>query len=131
MTRHVFIAALLTVICWAAPPSFSDTPAPAATPSITLVLQVTVNPNKPRAEAVKAMQSLGAVIRKQPGLIDEVLLENKNKDPGIHPSHVHVMRWKNSYDWQLMQTTSEFQKTIVANADYFTIDAVSIFGPIQ
>ena len=72
---------------------------------------------------------LVAVIRKQPGLIDEVLLENKN--PADKPSHVHMTRWREQKNWEAVFTNAEFQQAINANVAFFTVDGEGIYTPVK
>jgi len=65
---------------------------------VTIVIPLAAGAGKSRDEAVKAMQNIAAVIRKQPGLLDEVLMENKNANNKF--SHVHVMRWRDMKNWK-------------------------------
>ena len=95
---------------------------------ITLVIELTATRSKPRAEAVAAMKRVVEVIARQPGLVDEMLMENKN--PDNKPSHVHVMRWRSLQNWEAVHTNPEFQKVLQANATYFTLSA-GIYTPVK
>ncbi len=53
--------------------------------------------------------------RKQPGLIDEVLMAHKN--PANKPSHMHVMRWREQKHWEAVFANPEFQKVLQANSE--------------
>lgn len=96
---------------------------------VTIVQPFDAAAGKNPADVYKAMQNMVNVIRKMPGLVDDVVLENKN--PAIKPTHVHVMRWKDQKSWEGMFSNMEFQKTIKDNAGYFVVDAAGIFTPMK
>jgi heme-degrading monooxygenase HmoA len=96
---------------------------------VTIVQPIAVNAGKNPAEVYKAMQNMAAAIRKMPGLVNDVVLENKN--PSIKPAYVHVMRWKDQKSWEAMFANLEFQKAIKANAGYFVVDGAGIYTPMK
>jgi quinol monooxygenase YgiN len=102
---------------------------PSAMGTTTIVQPFDAAPGKAAADVYKAMQNMVAVVRKMPGLVDDVVMENKN--PAIKPTHVHVMRWKDQKSWETMFTNAEFQKAIKDNASFFTVDAAGIFTPMK
>lgn len=101
----------------------------ASSDGITIVIPI--NAIGPSHEAsVKAMKAIIAVVRKQPGLISETLMENKN--PSNKPSHVHVTRWREQKNWEAMFANTEFQKVFQANSAYVTVnDGAGIFTPVK
>jgi heme-degrading monooxygenase HmoA len=101
----------------------------AAMAVVTIVQPFDAAVGKNPADVAKAMQNMVNAIRKMPGLVDDVVLENKN--PAIKPTHVHVMRWKDQKSWEAMFSNAEFQKAIKDNASYFTVDAAGIFTPMK
>jgi heme-degrading monooxygenase HmoA len=101
----------------------------AAMASVTIVQPFDAAPGKNPAEVYKAMQNMANAVRKMPGLMDDVVLENKN--PSIKPTHVHVMRWKDQKSWEAMFSNAEFQKAIKENASFFAVDAAGIFTPMK
>jgi quinol monooxygenase YgiN len=83
-----------------------------------------------REASLKAMKAVQAVVRKQPGLIEEVLMENKN--PTNKPSHVHVMRWREQKNWEAVFTDPEFQKVFQANSGFIAVvDSAGIYTPVK
>lgn len=102
---------------------------PASMGTTTIVQAFDAAPGKSSAEVYKAMQNMVNAIRKMPGLVDDVVLENKN--PANKPSHVHVMRWRDQKSWELIFSNAEFQKAIKENSSYFVIDAAGIFTPVK
>ena len=102
---------------------------PAAPEGVTIVIPLVAAAGKSRDDVLKAMQNIIAVIRKQPGLIDEVLMENKN--PANKPTHVHVTRWREQKNWEAVFTNAEFQQAINANVAFFTVDAAGIYTPVK
>lgn len=102
---------------------------PAAMGTTTIVQPFDAAPGKSPADVYKAMQAMVATVRKMPGLVDDVVLENKN--PAIKPTHVHVMRWKDQKSWEAMFSNADFQKAIKDNAGYFNVDAAGIYTPMK
>ena len=83
-----------------------------------------------REASVKAMKAIAAVVEKQPGLIDGVLMEHKN--PANKPSHVHVMRWKDMKNWEAVHANAEFQKVLQANnATVQVQDGAGVYTPVK
>ena len=102
---------------------------PTAPDGVTIVIPLSAAAGKSREEVVKAMQNIVAVIRKQPGLIDEVLMENKN--PSNKPTHVHVTRWREMKNWEMVFANADFRKAMAANAGFFTVDGAGIYTPVK
>ena len=102
---------------------------PATTEGVTIVIPLVAAAGKSRDDVLKAMRNIVAVIRKQPGLIDEVLLENKN--PANKPSHVHVTRWREQKNWESVFANAEFQQALNANVAFFTVDGAGIYIPVK
>ena len=87
---------------------------PAAPEGVTIVIPLAAASGKSRDDVVKAMQNIVAVIRKQPGLLSEVLMENKS--PTNKPTHVHVTRWREMTNWELVFANADFQTVMAAPA---------------
>ena len=102
---------------------------PAAPEGVTIVIPLAAASGKSRDDVVKAMQNIVAVIRKQPGLPDEVLMENKNL--ANKPPHVHVTRWRELKNWEMVFANADFQKAMAANAGFFTVDGAGIYTPVK
>jgi len=103
--------------------------APAASEGITIVIPVNSVAGKGREEVKQAMAAMNEVIRKQPGLIDEQLLENKN--PANKPNYVHVMRWRALKDWEAVFAKPEFQKAIAIHTSTITVDGAGLYTPVK
>lgn len=83
-----------------------------------------------REASLKAMQTIVKLVRKQPGLLDEQLLENKN--PANRPSHVHVTRWRELKDWETVFSNQEFLKALQAHSAQVTVaDGAGIYIPVR
>lgn len=81
-----------------------------------------------RAASVAAMQSVVAVVRRQPGLIEELMA---NKNPANTPTHVHVMRWREQKNWEALFASAEFQKALGASASAIAlVDSAGIYTPV-
>jgi quinol monooxygenase YgiN len=128
--RHALFAA--AALCSAlAPPHAALAQATPATPADGVTIVIPLNGvGASREASVKAMQAVQAVVRKLPGLIDEVLMENKN--PANKPSHVHVMRWREQKNWEAVFTNPEFQKVFQASSAFLAVvDSAGIYTPVK
>ena len=124
---YLAICSIALLFCSAGQAQSLNTPA--AMTTTTIVQPFDAAPGKNPAEVYKAMQNMVATVRKMPGLVDDVVLENKN--PAIKPTHVHVMRWKDQKSWEAMFSNVEFQKAIKDNASFFNVDAAGIYTPMK
>lgn len=83
-----------------------------------------------REASLKAMQSIASLVRKQPGLLDDQLLENNN--PANHPSHMHVTRWREPKNWEAVFSNQEFLKALQAHSAQVTVaDGAGIYLPAR
>ena len=124
--RHILISAVATAVTL---PNMALAQTKASALGITIVIPITAI-GESREAAVKGMQAVVAVIRKQPGLIDEVLMENRN--PANKPSHVHVMRWREQKNWEAVFVNPDFRKVMKDNAAVLTVaDGASIYTPVK
>jgi quinol monooxygenase YgiN len=126
--RHTFfVAAVLLCSALALPRTALAQAKPAE--GVTIVIPLNAI-GASREASVKAMQAVQAVVRQQPGLIDEVLMENKN--PANKPSHVHVMRWREQKSWEAVFANAEFQKVFQANSALLAlVDSAGIYTPVK
>lgn len=125
----VQIATVSLTLAFASAGQAQSINSPASMGTTTIVQAFDAAPGKSSAEVYKAMYNMVSTIRKMPGLVDDVVLENKN--PANKPSHVHVMRWRDQKSWEQMFASAEFQKAIKENASYFVVDAAGIFTPVK
>ncbi|MET3134071.1 heme-degrading monooxygenase HmoA [Oxalobacteraceae bacterium GrIS 1.11] len=110
-------------------PSLGHAQAKDSAEGVTIVIPINEIGSSHEA-SVKAMQAIAAVVRKQPGLIAETLLENKN--PANKPSHVHVTRWREQKNWTAVFNSAEFQQVFHANSAYIAVsDGAAIFVPMK
>ena len=123
-----FFVASLTAFILISSASAQTTPASRAE-SLTIVLPITIDSTATRADAIKALQTIAAYIKTQPGLIDEQLMESKNHE--AKPSHMHVMHWKNLAAWEQVFSKPEFNSLLAKNSKYFTIDGAKLYLPVQ
>ena len=63
-----------------------------------------------RTQLQERMAAIRDYIRKQPGYIENALMENRN--PGGKPEFVGVSRWKSFKDWEALWLKPEFQKLV-------------------
>ena len=130
--RNVLLNSLITatavVAALAAAPS-AQAQSKALTEGVTIVIPLNAT-GASREASVKAMKAIAAVVEKQPGLIEGVLMEHKN--PANKPSHVHVMRWKDMKNWEAVHGNAEFQKILQANnATVQVQDGAGVYTPVK
>ena len=94
---------------------------------------VTVMQFSARNAAVRAplQQRMGAIrdyIRKQPGYIENALMENRNT--GSKPEFVGVSRWKSFKDWEALWLKPDFQKLVAAAGEVGDINP-GTYSPIK
>ena len=94
----------------------------AATPdAITVVIQISLLPGAPQAQALAAMQDMRAMVKKQPGLLSEEFLQNLN--PANTPTNVHVTRWAALKYWESVFTSAEFARLNAAGGKQYSVTA--------
>lgn len=122
LTAIAFFAALAAVPC-----SFAQTKP--LSDGLTIVIPLNAT-GQSREASVKAMKAIAAVVEKQPGVIDGVLMAHRN--PDNKPSHVHVMRWKDLKSWEAVHANPEFQKVLQANTATVQVqDAAGVYTPVK
>ena len=109
--------------------SFGAQAQTAASEGVTIVMPLATKGANVEA-SVAAMRAVQAVIRKQTGLIDEVLMASKN--PSAKPSHVHVMRWKSQDAWEKSLQNPEFNKVVGDNIKVIELTGgASVYLPLK
>ena len=125
--RFIFATASLFALSLAAPATFAQTKP--LSEGVTIVIPLNAIGNS-REASVSSMKAIAAVVRKQPGLIDDVVMEHRN--PANKPSHVHVMRWKEMKNWEAVHGDPEFQKVLQANKSSVQVqDGAGVYTPIK
>lgn len=103
--------------------------AEAQTRPVTVVIPLTVAEGTNRAAAIVAMQRVAAFVRRQPGLIDEQLLESSL--PSGQPALMHLMRWREQANWEAMSGSDAFQKVLSESGPLFSVDLAGIYKPVR
>ncbi len=123
--KFISIAALaiaLPLSAAAATPALDD-------PStVVTVMQFSAKNAAAKPELMTRMAAVRDYIRKQPGHIDNALMENRNGD--AQPSFVGVSRWKSFKDWEVMWTKPEFQKMVASISEVGTLNP-GTFAPVK
>lgn len=87
------------------------TAAPLDDPNTVLtVMQFSARGAAALPELKKRMAAMRDFQRKQPGYVENALMENRN--PQTKPHFVGVARWKSVKDWETMWQKEEFQKLV-------------------
>jgi len=85
-------------------------------------------PSPQRAELAKRMTAIRDYIRKQPGLIDNAVMQNRN--PGNKPDFAGVSRWKSFKDWENLWLKDDMQKLVRAVVEVGDIKP-NTFSPLK
>ncbi|KNZ33341.1 MAG: hypothetical protein AD742_07105 [Methylibium sp. NZG] len=80
--------------------------------TVVTVMQFNARDAASKAELQKRMGAIRDYIRKQPGYIENALMENRNSDQ--KPHFVGVSRWNSFKDWEAMWLKPEFQTLVRA-----------------
>jgi heme-degrading monooxygenase HmoA len=101
----------------------------AAFAETTVVILIDLEPGKPIDEVVKAIKTVAAFVKKQPGFVQGDLLQSTI--PNNKPAYVHIMRWDKLDDWANVSGNPEFQKVLEANSPYFIIRPAEVFVQVN
>jgi heme-degrading monooxygenase HmoA len=96
--------------------------------TVVTVMQFSARNAAARAPLQERMGAIRDYIRKQPGYIENALMENRN--PGNKPEFVGVSRWKSFKDWEALWLKPEFQKLVAAAGEFGEINP-GTFAPIK
>ena len=124
--RHWIFSLLLAasaVAAQAAPSPALDDPN-----TVVTVMEFTAKDPAQRAELAKRMTAMRDHIRKQPGYIDNAVMQNRN--PGNKPDYVGVTRWKSFKDWENMWLKEDMQKLVRAVVEVGDLRP-NTFSPIK
>ena len=123
------ISALAAIAVAAVSLSFAASAQTSTGESVTIVMPLSTKGASTEA-SVAAMRAVQAAIRKQPGLIDDVLMASKN--PTAKPSHVHVMRWKSQDSWEKSLQNPEFNKVVGDNIKVIElVGGAGVYLPVK
>jgi heme-degrading monooxygenase HmoA len=96
--------------------------------TVVTVMQFSARSAASRAQLQERMGAIRDYIRKQPGYIENALMENRN--PGSKPEFVGVSRWKSFKDWESMWLKPEFQKLVTAAGEVGDINP-GTYSPVK
>jgi heme-degrading monooxygenase HmoA len=122
--------ALLTIATLAA---LGSTPAMAVPAlddpnTVVTVMQFTARDPANKAELAKRMGAIRDYLRKQPGYIENALMENRN--PDSKPQYVGVSRWKSYKDWENLWLKEDFQKMVRSVGEIAELNP-GTFAPVK
>lgn len=108
MMRISKVLAIFLGVCWLALAGPTQA-APVLDDSNLMftAMQFTAKDGASRAELKKRLLAMRDYQRRQPGFVDNALLENFH--PEAKPQFVGVARWKNAKDWEALWLSKEFQ----------------------
>jgi heme-degrading monooxygenase HmoA len=96
--------------------------------TVVTVMQFSARSAATRAQLQERMGAIRDYIRKQPGNIENALMENRNT--GGKPEFVGVSRWKSFKDWEALWLKPEFQKFVAAATEVGEINP-GTFAPVK
>jgi heme-degrading monooxygenase HmoA len=96
--------------------------------TVVTVMQFSAKSAATRTQLQERMGAIRDYIRKQPGYIENVLMENRT--PGNKPDFVGVSRWKSYKDWEALWLKPEFQKLVAAVGEVGDINP-GTFAPVK
>jgi quinol monooxygenase YgiN len=110
--------------------SFSEfaVPQDSTAKQVTIAMSITPAPNVRREDVGRALQDLVAVVRKQPGCLDQVVLQSVV--PSHRPSHVYISRWRTLADWEAMLANAEVRKVTNQYQPLFRLDRTAVYKPL-
>ena len=106
--RHLLLC--FTTIWVFTPFAQGATPALDDPNTVVTVMQFSAKDVSSKAELKKRMTLMRDFLRKQPGYIENALMENRNGD--AKPNYVGVSRWKSFKDWESLWNKEDFQKLV-------------------
>ena len=98
------------------------------TTTVVTVMQFSARNPAARAPLKERMLVIRDYLRKQPGYIENALMENRN--PGSQPEYVGVSRWKSFKDWEALWLKPEFQKMVAAANEFGNVNP-GTFAPVN
>ena len=107
----------------------SATPQNSSSSQVTIAMTISVSPTASRESIREGLRAVAAQMRKQPGAIDDVILENVLRT--ARPTHVLVMRWRRLADWEAMLANAEFGKATEKYRGVVTLNRTAIFQPLE
>ena len=96
--------------------------------TVITVMQFSARNAAARPQLEQRMGLMRDYIRKQPGYIDNALMENRNA--GSKPEFVGVSRWKSFKDWEAMWLKPEFQKLVASITEVGEINP-GTYAPVK
>ena len=96
--------------------------------TVVTVMQFSARSAATRTQLLERMSAIRDYIRKQPGYIENALMENRNTSS--KPDFVGVSRWKSFKDWEALWLKPEFQKLVAAAGEVGDINP-GTYSPIK
>ena len=127
MKLHAAVLALALAASSAAAPA-QGVPALDDPNTVVTVMQFSVRNAATRSQLQERMGAIRDYIRKQPGYIENALMENRS--PGNKPDFVGVSRWKSFKDWEALWLKPEFQKLVAAAGEVGDLNP-GTFAPVK
>lgn len=109
-------------------PTAHAAPALDDTTTVVTVMQFSVRNPASRSPLKERMLVIRDYLRKQPGYIENALMENRN--PGSKPEFVGVSRWRSFKDWEALWLKPEFQKMVAAANEFGDVNP-GTFTPVN
>jgi heme-degrading monooxygenase HmoA len=130
-TPTMKLAVALFAIALAAANAASAAPGTPALDDPDTVVTVMQFSARSAADRGRLQQRMGAIrdyLRKQPGYVENALMENRN--PGGKPEFVGVSRWRSFKDWEALWLKPDLQKLVAAVAEVGDLQPAT-FSPVK
>jgi heme-degrading monooxygenase HmoA len=96
--------------------------------TVVTVMQFSARSAATRDQLQQRMGAIRDYIRKQPGYVENALMENRNT--GAKPEFVGVSRWRSFKDWEALWLKPEFQKLVAAAGEVGDINP-GTYSPLK
>lgn len=96
--------------------------------TVVTVMQFTARSAADRGRLQQRMGAIRDYLRKQPGYVENALMENRN--PAGKPDFVGVSRWRSFKDWEALWLKPDLQKLVAAAAEVGDIQPAT-FSPVK
>lgn len=128
MKIHHIVTGVSLVLSLFAGTANSAVPALDDPTTVVTVMEYSAKNAASRPELQKRMAVMRDFIRKQPGFIDNALMENRNAD--TKPDFVGVSRWASFKSWESMWLNPEMKKLVASINEVGQVNP-GTFSPVK
>jgi hypothetical protein len=100
-----------------------------ASPEVVIVMSLSVEQTASQETIRDRARELTAELRKQPGALDDMVLQNAAR--GSSAEYILLMRWRRREDWEAMLANTELWQTLNKSAHPFKLERTAMFRQLQ